>query len=526
MEVVLVHNGNAMGAMSDKACLNDLGCEPGASFEQAKKAYRALAMKCHPDRVSGAQAEERFKKISTSFERLRLRQEEGRWSSPWDGERAPALDARGPIPPKRRWSAPSSWNSEIEGPYSFDYLPSGSVQEIARAFFASYARALDQAASRAFKSKDDSAQIMARAYLKLFAKYAPGMGDEDVAAMACVFGRALWEREAPGILEMAEKAWRRAGAMVASDANLVADGVSPLWAWRDAAGAVAAFSMLDEIAKKRPWNPRAASFHQEAAARFKQLAPIERLDERRSGSSEPFALRLARERPELFEIYDQAGWFDWSNKVYQSGSVADELAGCALPWPAKAKALWKIWGLSECAKRLNAMDPKTAREAALAWSEHFVRENGVDEVDPCRQTVDMRRHSPARKAFWALHRKVDPALGRLGLRLRSKWGKPGDPARRAFSAVAARDPQALREALAQAKALGEPAPELDGVSLATFAAWSEAFAPRSRTIAREAFEAAREFFGEQAMGHGSGAWRSGEQWEPALARQRRQGVGR
>lgn len=45
-----------------------LGLSPAASGEEIKKAYRRLALKCHPDRNPGdRQAEERFKEISEAY---------------------------------------------------------------------------------------------------------------------------------------------------------------------------------------------------------------------------------------------------------------------------------------------------------------------------------------------------------------------------------------------------------------------------------------------------------------------------
>src|SRR3990167_11351057 len=48
-----------------------LGIEPGASEEEAKTAYRKLALKHHPDANGGSkESEEKFKEISEAYQRI------------------------------------------------------------------------------------------------------------------------------------------------------------------------------------------------------------------------------------------------------------------------------------------------------------------------------------------------------------------------------------------------------------------------------------------------------------------------
>lgn len=49
---------------------NILGVPPTASTEDIKKAYRALAMRHHPDRNPGANSERRFDAIKKAYELL------------------------------------------------------------------------------------------------------------------------------------------------------------------------------------------------------------------------------------------------------------------------------------------------------------------------------------------------------------------------------------------------------------------------------------------------------------------------
>ena len=50
--------------------LESLGLERGASVEEAKRAYRKAAMRCHPDRNSTEAAAAEFIEISTAYARI------------------------------------------------------------------------------------------------------------------------------------------------------------------------------------------------------------------------------------------------------------------------------------------------------------------------------------------------------------------------------------------------------------------------------------------------------------------------
>ena len=57
--------------MSKRDCYETLGVSKDVSDSDLKKAYRRLAMKCHPDRNPGdSEAEEKFKELSEAYEIL------------------------------------------------------------------------------------------------------------------------------------------------------------------------------------------------------------------------------------------------------------------------------------------------------------------------------------------------------------------------------------------------------------------------------------------------------------------------
>ena len=65
--------------MSKKDFYEVLGVEKEASTDEIKKAYRKLAMKYHPDRNSGPEAEEKFKEASEAAEVLLDKQKRQRY---------------------------------------------------------------------------------------------------------------------------------------------------------------------------------------------------------------------------------------------------------------------------------------------------------------------------------------------------------------------------------------------------------------------------------------------------------------
>ena len=57
--------------MAKRDCYEILGVSKDVSDSDLKKAYRRLAMKCHPDRNPGdSEAEEKFKELSEAYEIL------------------------------------------------------------------------------------------------------------------------------------------------------------------------------------------------------------------------------------------------------------------------------------------------------------------------------------------------------------------------------------------------------------------------------------------------------------------------
>lgn len=494
--------------LSDWECLQSLGLEIGATFPQVKAAYRQLAMLTHPDRKPGKAAEERFKSISTNYAQLDKRFNDGNWGASW-GEpqrpRASVARAGAQAQGARAASAPIVRKEEPPaGRFKFDYPSHGKIPDIADAFFNSYLTA----AAHLVRSGEDvkgGADELARGYLRIFSRYK--LSNSDMQLMQWVYLKKAWASEMPGLFSVLSMASRRAGELVdAQYSKKISSALDVTVSFFRPAGSPSMFSMLNQIAQPRA---RASSdsqkeFHREVAKMFAEnMAPCEAFEMRRDREHKAmdnrvFAMRLLRDRPELFGIYGQAGWFDLNHDLYRRRGVKaiDRVVASAIPWGAKARPIWDALGADGCVEMINQM--KSVKNGWLASKaiEDKLIEAGVHEsLSEKFLTAKMQRHKKARSVY-------EKIKGASKSRLLSFFvARAGKEADAVFAAAASLSLEDLREALQGAKEAKLSSADLvkGGVGLASFVAWGASFDPGQETFAAKALLVIKEKFGDATM---------------------------
>ena len=138
--------------MDPKGYYKVLGVEPTASDEDIKRAFRKLARKYHPDVVSGADAEARFKEINAAYEVLKDPEKRAAYDNPEPQGQA----YEGGFRPRPDWesgfgfSHPGAGGEDFFGDGFDAFFRSHAAQADRRA----YAQATDQHARIALNIED------------------------------------------------------------------------------------------------------------------------------------------------------------------------------------------------------------------------------------------------------------------------------------------------------------------------------------------------------------------------------------
>lgn len=509
----------AISRVTDWECLQSLGLEVGATHAQAKWAYRQLAMLTHPDRTPSKAAEERFKIISTRYAQLENRFNEGRWSTSWgEPQRPRAGVARAAAPAAAtRSSASKNPPQQPAGRFQFEYPTHGKTADIADAFFNSYLTAAAQLA-RSGEDVKEGADELARGYLRIFSRYK--LSNADMQLMQWVYLKKAWASEMPGLFSVLSAASRRAGELVDEQyAKKISSALDVTVSFFRPSGSASTFSMLNQIAMPRA---KASSesqkeFHREVAEIFsKNMAPCEAFElrrdrEHRAHDNRPFAMRLLRDRPELFGIYGQAGWFDLSHELYgrRKMNAIDRVVAAAIPWAAKARPLWDALGADGCAQLINqAKTPKDGWMASKAMEDRLIESGAYEDLAEKFLTSKMQMNKKARASY---ERIKSAAKSRL---LSFFVARAGKEAEAVFGAAASLSLDELRKALLAAKAaqLGSADLAKGGVDVASFIAWGASFDPGQEAFAAKALLSIREIFGDAPMRKVDAFGRNPREW--------------
>lgn len=472
-----------MSKKTDAQCLVDLGFDPesGPDFEEVKRVYRRLAMKLHPDRNPSESSNREFQTISVSYAQLLKRSQEGRWDARWsEFGSSPGYRDR-----SNQYDNEYAKESSGRRRFAFDYIDRGSSAEIGAAFFRSYVKA-----AMSLIGKDDvqsGASDLADGFMRLFDHYK--LSPAAVETMQYLFLRQTWIQEEPGLFGVLGLARQKAkGRIVTKSGWDVSDALSVGMTLFKPSFSQSVFCALDEIAREqsRPCSPDQLDFHREMSQFLKSsFDPVEDYEKKNAKLLDPdgdrplFFEKLIDRRPELFGIYAKAGWFDFSNEVYQSRSVgvAERLWDSKVPWVDKAAVIWAKWGAKDCSRKIARLPADQAKAASEALENMFIEADACELVSESKRSSAMNKHVSGKKLFESISKLSDPTSKINKIK---SWVEPAGArmAGKAFEAISTRDVAALRGALSDWRSSGGSVESLSkaGVPLGAFIAMVGRFA--------------------------------------------------
>lgn len=459
-----------MTKLTDKECFDALGVPLSASLAEARKAYRRLAMKYHPDRNPSRDAEERFKTISTAFTQLEVGFKNGfasqAASKPSHARaKTEARNERASEPPSRR---------RQEGWFRFE-AQSTTIQELSQAFFAQYAEK-GAAAARSGKPFQQEAWEMAREFMALFNHFS--IMKAHLHIFSIDFSKEMWRREDPELVAVFIEA---SNICRSSHSDEVGNAISPgaMLIKPSSLVSTRVFSCLHEISAPRgPGDARAKEkFHSWAAQFFqKNMAHCEIFETMNQDimlalDGRMFAQRLLENRPELLPIYAKEGWFDWSHESYalRGVNIIEDIAACqSLTWSQIADVFWAGLTPAACAQAVNGLQSLAAAKTIAGHLEDRIIAAGQEEaVLPDRQSLGMSLGRRAKE-------KMEKTLAELPSGLLDIWrDRSASLGKRSVKALANGKKEALESALADAERQGASLGSLkwNGTSLAALASW-------------------------------------------------------
>ena len=477
-----------MSKMTDDECFKALGMSPSASLAEARKAYRRLAMRYHPDRNPSSEAEGKFKTISTAFTQLEVSFKNGCLG---DGPREKPRHAQPKAETRNERPTAQASSKRPSGWFRFE-AKSTTIMELSQTFFAQYVEK-GTVAARSGKPFQEDARDMAHGLMSLFERFSIKKAHLDIFSVD--FAKEMWRREDPqlvAVLFAASDICRR------EHSDLAGDAVSPgiILVHVPSMLSKENFYCLHEIsAPNRSGNtPAKEEFHRWAARHFRgPMSTCEAYEAKREPivlrlDRRPFAQRLIHNRPELLPIYAKEGWFDWSHESYERREVniVEEIANCAsLAWGQIADVLWAGFSPAACAQAINDLQSLAAAKAIAGHLEQRILAAGIEDA------VSLDRQSPGMSLERRAKEKMEKTLMELRSGFFDAWrDRSASLGKRSLKAWANGKKEALESALADAERQGASLGSLkwDGVSLAALASWMNFFKHAHAPVAALALE--------------------------------------